>query len=128
MNLLNLFSNYLILLWMPAILHTSGVSPSWAIFSTTMYGLGLILGGLLTAPVVDHMGVERILTCVLTLAALCVLSIGYSICRFGCSQLSFAAPGSALEAARRGSTHYPGGFIRERSARPGQVGRWARDV
>jgi MFS transporter, AAHS family, 4-hydroxybenzoate transporter len=75
-NLLNLFSNYLILLWMPAILHTTGVSASWAIFGTTMYGLGLILGGLLTAPVVRRLGVERILTCVLALAALCVLSIG----------------------------------------------------
>ena len=76
MNLLNLFSNYVILLWMPAILHATGVSPSWAIFGTTMYGLGVILGGLLTAPLVDRVGVERVLACVLALAALCVLSIG----------------------------------------------------
>src|SRR4029077_1428385 len=40
MNLLNLLSNFFILLWMPAILHGIGVSPSWAIFGTTMYGLG----------------------------------------------------------------------------------------
>jgi MFS transporter, AAHS family, 4-hydroxybenzoate transporter len=76
MNLLNLFGNYFILLWMPAILHTTGVSPSWAIFGTTMYGLGVILGCLLTAPVVDRMGVERVSTCILALGALCVLSIG----------------------------------------------------
>jgi MFS transporter, AAHS family, 4-hydroxybenzoate transporter len=75
-NLLNLFNNYFILLWMPAILHTTGVSPSWAIFGTTAYGVGVILGALLTAPLVDRVGVERVLTCVLALGALCVLSIG----------------------------------------------------
>ena len=76
MNLLNLLSNYFILLWMPAILHGIGVSPSWAIFGTTMYGLGTILGALLTAPLVDRLGVERVLTWVLGFGALCVLSIG----------------------------------------------------
>jgi MFS transporter, AAHS family, 4-hydroxybenzoate transporter len=77
MNLLNLLSNYFILLWTPAVLDGTGVSPSWAIFGTTMYGVGVILGALLTAPVVDRMGVERVLTCVLPLGALCVLSIGW---------------------------------------------------
>jgi MFS transporter, AAHS family, 4-hydroxybenzoate transporter len=76
MNLLNLLSNYFILLWMPAILHGTGVSSSWAIFVTTMYGAGVILGALLTAPMVNRAGVERVLTCVLALGALCVLSIG----------------------------------------------------
>jgi MFS transporter, AAHS family, 4-hydroxybenzoate transporter len=75
-NLLNLLGTFFILLWTPAILHSAGVSPSWAIFGTTMYGLGVILGALLTAPVVDRMGVERVLTCVLPLGALSVLSIG----------------------------------------------------
>ena len=76
MNLINLFNNYFMLLWLPAILHGTGVSPPWAIFGATMYALGVILGGVLTAPVVDRMGVERVLTGVLTLGALCVLSIG----------------------------------------------------
>jgi MFS transporter, AAHS family, 4-hydroxybenzoate transporter len=44
MNMLNLLSNYFILLWMPAILHGTGVASSWAIFVTTMYGVGVILG------------------------------------------------------------------------------------
>jgi MFS family permease len=56
MNLLNLLSNYLILLWTPAILHDTGVSPSQAIFGTSMYGFGIILGALLTAPVADSLG------------------------------------------------------------------------
>lgn len=77
MNLINLFNNYFILLWLPAILHGTGVSPSWAIFGATMYALGVILGGVLTAPMVDRIGVERLLTGVLTLGALCVLSIGW---------------------------------------------------
>jgi AAHS family 4-hydroxybenzoate transporter-like MFS transporter len=76
MNLLNLLSNYFILLWTPGIMHSTGVTPSWAIFVTTMYGVGVILGALLTAPVVERAGVERILTWVLALGALCVLSMG----------------------------------------------------
>jgi AAHS family 4-hydroxybenzoate transporter-like MFS transporter len=76
MNLLNLLNIYFILLWLPAILHGTGVSSSWAIFVTTMYGVGTILGALLTAPLVDRAGVERVLTCVLAFGALCVLSIG----------------------------------------------------
>jgi MFS family permease len=41
MNLLNLLSNFLILLWTPAILHSSGAIPSQAIFATSMFGLGI---------------------------------------------------------------------------------------
>src|SRR5215471_9039640 len=76
MNLLNLLSNYLILLWTPAILHSSGANASQAIVATSMFGLGLILGALLTAFVVDRLGVERVLTHTVAFGALCVLSIG----------------------------------------------------
>jgi AAHS family 4-hydroxybenzoate transporter-like MFS transporter len=75
-NLLSLLGVYFILLWMPAILHSTGVSPSWAILGTTMYALGVIVSPLLAAPVVDRIGMERVLTCGLALGALCVLSIG----------------------------------------------------
>ena len=75
-NLLNLLGVYFILLWTPAILHSAGVSPSWAIFGTTMYALGVIASPLLMAPVVDSIGMERVLTCGLTFGALCVFSIG----------------------------------------------------
>jgi MFS transporter, AAHS family, 4-hydroxybenzoate transporter len=76
MNLLNLVSNFLILLWTPAILHGSGESPSQAIFATSMYGLGIILGALLTASVADRLGVERVLTYIVAFGALCMLSLG----------------------------------------------------
>jgi AAHS family 4-hydroxybenzoate transporter-like MFS transporter len=76
MNLLNLVSNFLILLWTPAILHSTGATPPQAIFATSMFGLGVILGALLTASVVDRLGVERVLTYTVAFGALCVLSIG----------------------------------------------------
>ncbi len=75
-NLLNLLGLYLILQWTPAILHSTGVSPSRAILVASMYGLGVIAGALLTAPIVDRFGMERVLTCGLAFGALCVLSIG----------------------------------------------------
>jgi len=75
-NLLSLLSIYFILLWMPAILHSTGVNPSRAIFGTALYALGIIAGPLLTAPVVDRFGMERVLTCGLAFGAVCVLAIG----------------------------------------------------
>jgi MFS transporter, AAHS family, 4-hydroxybenzoate transporter len=75
-NLLNLLGVFFILLWMLAILHSTGVSPSWAIFGTTIYALGVIASPLLMAPVVDRIGMEPVLTCGLAFGALCVLSIG----------------------------------------------------
>ena len=76
MNLLNLLNNYLILLWLPAILHAVGVAPSWAIFATTMYAGGTIIGAFGTAPIVDRIGVERVLTGLLFVGAACVFAIG----------------------------------------------------
>jgi AAHS family 4-hydroxybenzoate transporter-like MFS transporter len=75
-NLLSLLGVYFILQWTPAILHSTGVSPARAILGTTMYALGLIASPLLTAPIVDCKGMERVLTCGLVFGALCVLSIG----------------------------------------------------
>lgn len=85
MNLLNLLNNYLILLWLPAILHAVGVAPAWAIFATTMYALGTIIGAYITAPVVDRIGMERVLTVLLFVGAVCVFLIG-----------AFAPPFAAL--------------------------------
>ena len=61
MNFLSLLAVYLILLWTPSILHMTGVSTSSAILATSIYGIGTILGPLLTASVIDR-GAEHILT------------------------------------------------------------------
>ena len=81
-NLLSLLGVYFILQWTPAILHSAGVSPSRAILGTTMYAVGVIAGPLLTAPIVDRFGIERVLTCGLAFGALCVFSIGLFDPRF----------------------------------------------
>jgi MFS family permease len=75
MNLLNLLSNFLILLWTPALLHGAGATPSQAIFVTSIYGLGIILGALLTAFLADRFWLERVLTYTAAFGALCPLSI-----------------------------------------------------
>ncbi|MDE2006778.1 MAG: MFS transporter [Rhodospirillales bacterium] len=76
MNLLNLLNNYLILLWLPVVLHASGIPPVWAIFATTVYALGTIIGAFATAPVVDRMGMEAVLTWLLALGAAALFAIG----------------------------------------------------
>ena len=75
-NLFNLVGNYFILFWLPAILHAKGLTPSAAILATTMYALGSILCALITAPIVDRFGVERIIASILCLGAACVLTVG----------------------------------------------------
>ena len=75
-NLLTLLTIYLVLLWMPAILHSAGASPTGAILGTTMYSLGTLLSPLLTASLVDRLGIERVLTYGLAFGRLCVLAIG----------------------------------------------------
>ena len=54
MNLLNLLSNFFILLWMPAILHGIGRAPLGDLRYDDVW-LGTILGALLTAPLVDRL-------------------------------------------------------------------------
>jgi AAHS family 4-hydroxybenzoate transporter-like MFS transporter len=75
-NLFNLVGNYFILFWLPAILHAKGLTPAAAILATTMYALGSIICALVTAPIVDRFGVERIIAAILCGGALCVLVVG----------------------------------------------------
>jgi hypothetical protein len=42
-------SNFLILLWTPAMLHGAGAAPSHTIFATSIYGLAITQEALLTA-------------------------------------------------------------------------------
>lgn len=75
-NLLSLLNIYLVLLWLPAILHSGGANPSQAILGATLYALGSIAGPLLTASAMGSIGMEIVLTCGLAFGALCVLAIG----------------------------------------------------
>jgi MFS transporter, AAHS family, 4-hydroxybenzoate transporter len=102
MNLLNLLSNYLILLWTPAILHDTGVSPSQAIFGTSMYGFGIILGALLTAQVADRLGLERVLTYTVAFGALCVLAIGLLDARFWLFSVIICGAGMGIGGCQAG--------------------------
>lgn len=76
MSLLNVLVVSFILLWMPAILHTAGESPARSILAASMYPVGGLAGPFFTAPFVDRLGIERVLTCALALGAFCVFAIG----------------------------------------------------
>jgi MFS transporter, AAHS family, 4-hydroxybenzoate transporter len=81
-NVLSLLGTFFILLWTPAIFHSTGASPSQAILATTIYALGVIASPLLAALIVDRIGIERVLACGLAFGALCVLTIGLFYPRF----------------------------------------------
>jgi AAHS family 4-hydroxybenzoate transporter-like MFS transporter len=76
MNLLSMLVIHFIMLWMPAILHSTGESPARSILAGSMYSLGGLAGPFITAPFVDKVGIERVLSCALALGAFCVLAIG----------------------------------------------------
>jgi AAHS family 4-hydroxybenzoate transporter-like MFS transporter len=102
MNFLNLLANFLILLWAPSILHTSGVSTSRAIFGTSMYGVGTILGALLTAQITDRLGVERVLTYTVAFGGLCVLAIGLFDTQFWLLSIIICGAGMGIGGCQTG--------------------------
>jgi MFS transporter, AAHS family, 4-hydroxybenzoate transporter len=125
MNLFNLLSNFLILLWTPAILHGVGATPFQAIFATSVYGLGIILGALLTALLADRFGLERVLTYSAAFGALCMLSIGLLNPPFWGLSAMIGGAGVGIggcQAARPVSTPYRARFILQPSALRGQPG------
>jgi MFS transporter, AAHS family, 4-hydroxybenzoate transporter len=75
-NLLNLLATYFLLLWTPAILHDAGASRSAAIIATTIFSLGVVASPALVAPIVDRLGIERVLAVTLAVGASCILGIG----------------------------------------------------
>jgi MFS family permease len=101
MNFLSLLAVYLILLWTPSILHMTGVSTSSAILATSIYGIGTILGPLLTASVIDR-GAERILTYTTAFGAVCVLAIGLFDMQFGLFLIVIFAAGMGMGSCQGG--------------------------
>ena len=101
MNFLSLLAVYLILLWTPSILHMTGVSTSSAILATSIYGIGTILGPLLTASVIDR-GAEHILTYTTAFGAVCVLAIGLFDMQLGLFSIVIFAAGMGMGSCQGG--------------------------
>jgi hypothetical protein len=72
----NMICAFLILVWLPAMLHRPGLSPAASIFASTMYAFGAIFGGALMAPIADRLGVEHVGGCGLALGAGSMLLLG----------------------------------------------------
>ena len=94
-NAFSFLSIYFILLWLPAILHSTGVSTSQAILGTSVYGLGVIVSPPLTALFLNRLGMERVLALGLALGGLCVLAVGLLDPRFWLLLLLLAGVGIA---------------------------------
>lgn len=75
-NALSYLTIYFILLWLPAILHGTGMNASRATLGTTIYGLGVIASPVLAAVAADLLGIERVLSGAILVGAVCLLSIG----------------------------------------------------
>jgi len=101
MNFLCMSTFYLILLWTPSILHLAGAGTSSAIFTTSIYGIGGILGPLLTASVIDR-GAERILTYTTAFGAISVLAIGLFDMQFGLFSIVIFAAGMGMGSSQSG--------------------------
>jgi MFS transporter, AAHS family, 4-hydroxybenzoate transporter len=82
-NFLNLLATYFLLLWTPAILHEAGANPSAAIIASTTFSLGIVASPALTAPVVDRLGIDRVVAVTLAIGACSILTIAICDARFG---------------------------------------------
>ena len=79
----------------------AGVSTSSAILATSIYGIGTILGPLLTASIIDR-GAERILTYTTAFGAVCVLAIGLFDMQFGLFSIVIFAAGMGMGSCQSG--------------------------
>ena len=77
-TILNYIGLYFILLWTPAILHSTGATPAQSILGTTVYALGLVASPLITGALIGRFEIERILVGLVTFGGLCAVAIGYA--------------------------------------------------
>jgi AAHS family 4-hydroxybenzoate transporter-like MFS transporter len=75
-NVCNLICGFLMLVWVPAILHGEGLSPTDAIFASTMYAFGSIFGVAIIAPIADRFGAERVVAGILGVGAISLVITG----------------------------------------------------
>jgi MFS transporter, AAHS family, 4-hydroxybenzoate transporter len=75
-NALSYINVYFMLLWIPALLHSTGVDSARAIFGTTLFGIGGVVSPVLAALVATRFGLSRALTFGLMVGAFCILLIG----------------------------------------------------
>jgi len=67
---------FVILLWLPALLHTLGHSTPASILVTTVFTVGGIVGFVGAAAIVDRVGAERVTAWLLFVGASCLVVIG----------------------------------------------------
>ena len=75
-NVCNLICGFLMLVWVPAILHGEGLSPTDAIFAATMYAFGSIFGVAIIAPIADRFGAERVVAGIVGVGAISMVIAG----------------------------------------------------
>jgi AAHS family 4-hydroxybenzoate transporter-like MFS transporter len=75
-NVCNLVCGFLMLVWIPAILHSLGLSLRDAIFASTMYAFGSIVGVAMIAPIADRFGAERVVAGIVCIGALSMAFAG----------------------------------------------------
>src|SRR5262249_54769482 len=67
---------FVILLWLPSLLHGLGYSSAASILVTTIFTVGGISGLVGAAAIVDRLGTERVTACILFLGATCLVLMG----------------------------------------------------
>jgi AAHS family 4-hydroxybenzoate transporter-like MFS transporter len=98
----NLVCAFLILVWLPAILHRQGLAPADAIFVSTMYALGSIFGVAIMVPIVDRLGAERVVACVLGLGAVSMLLAGSLTLQYAALCVAIGGIGIGIGAGQHG--------------------------
>jgi AAHS family 4-hydroxybenzoate transporter-like MFS transporter len=71
----SLLSLYLIGFWLPTVLHLEGLSPADSVFASSLYGAGGALSVLALGPLVNRLGLERMLTACLALGIVVIAAV-----------------------------------------------------
>jgi AAHS family 4-hydroxybenzoate transporter-like MFS transporter len=74
---MNFLTTYCLLNWLPSLFHSGGMTNGEAIFATTMFQPGGLIGGLLIGHLCDRFGAERTLVVTVLIGAVFVVLLGF---------------------------------------------------
>jgi AAHS family 4-hydroxybenzoate transporter-like MFS transporter len=98
----NFLAVYIMLLWLPSILHLSGASGPASAFAATMFPLGALIGGFILSAAIHRFGAPRALTAALLLGACAVLWLAHAPMTYTATVLTILGAGMGIGGSTMG--------------------------
>jgi len=98
----NFLAVYIMLLWLPSILHLSGATGSASAFAATMFPLGALIGGSILSLPIDRYGAPRSLTVSLLFGACAIIWLAHGPMSYDATVLTILCAGMGIGGSTMG--------------------------